>query len=128
MRIWLRLGCSAAAAWLILVGAAQAEPLRIRYSIWVGYGPLFVAAEKGFFAKEGVEVELIRIEDDTATLAALFAGQIDALATATQVTVASNEPDEETSRACSCWTTRGAATASWQPTTSRPSPTSRADR
>jgi NitT/TauT family transport system substrate-binding protein len=78
-----------------LVGTAQAEPLRIRYSIWVGYGPLFVAAEKGFFAKEGVEVELIRIEDDTATLAALFAGQIDALATATQVTVASNEPDEE---------------------------------
>jgi NitT/TauT family transport system substrate-binding protein len=76
-------------------GAAQAEPLRIRYSIWVGYGPFFVAAEKGFFAKEGVEVELIRMEDDTATLAALFAGQIDALATATQVTVSSNEPDEE---------------------------------
>jgi NitT/TauT family transport system substrate-binding protein len=74
---------------------ARAEPLRLRYSIWVGYGPLFVAAEKGFFAKEGVEVELIQIEDDTATLAALFAGQIDALATATQVTVASNEPDEE---------------------------------
>jgi NitT/TauT family transport system substrate-binding protein len=78
-----------------LAGAAQAEPLRLRYSIWVGYGPFFVAAERGFFAKEGVEVELIRIEDDTATLAALFAGQIDALATATQVTVASNEPDEE---------------------------------
>jgi NitT/TauT family transport system substrate-binding protein len=74
---------------------ANAEPLRLRYSIWVGYGPLFVAAEKGFFAKEGVEVELIQIEDDTATLAALFAGQIHALATATQVTVASNEPDEE---------------------------------
>ena len=74
---------------------ARAEPLRIRYSIWVGYGPLFVAAEKGLFAQEGVEVELIRMEDDTASLAALFAGQIDALATATQVTVASNEPDEE---------------------------------
>jgi NitT/TauT family transport system substrate-binding protein len=78
-----------------VAGAADAEPLRLRYSIWVGYGPLFVAVEKGFFAKEGVEVELIQIEDDTATLAALFAGQIDALATATQVAVASNEPDEE---------------------------------
>ena len=74
---------------------ARAEPLRIRYSIWVGYGPFFVAADKGLFAREGVDVELIRMEDDTATLAALFAGQIDALATATQVTVASNEPDEE---------------------------------
>jgi NitT/TauT family transport system substrate-binding protein len=77
------------------IQAAQAEPLRIRYSIWVGYGPFFVAAEKGLFAREGVEVELIQIEDDIASLAALFAGQIDALATATQVTVASNEPDEE---------------------------------
>jgi NitT/TauT family transport system substrate-binding protein len=83
---------------LLVAGSSQmarAEPLRIRYSIWVGYGPLFVAAEKGFFAQEGVEVELIRIEDDTATLAALFAGQIDALATATQTAVSSNEPDEE---------------------------------
>ena len=85
----------AAAACLLLASAANAEPLRLRYSIWVGYGPLFVAAEKGLFAREGVEVELIRMEDDTASLAALFAGQIDALATATQVTVASNEPDEE---------------------------------
>ena len=86
------------AALLVTAGSSQmarAEPLRLRYSIWVGYGPLFVAAEKGLFAREGVEVELIRMEDDTASLAALFAGQIDALATATQVTVASNEPDEE---------------------------------
>ena len=95
MRRGLRLGCLAAAVWLILVGAAWAEPLRLRYAVWVGYGPLFLAAEKGFFAREGVEVELIKIEDDTATLAALFADQIDALATATQVVVASYEPDEE---------------------------------
>ena len=40
-------------------GRTQAEPLRIGYSIWVGFGPLFVAKEKGLFAKEGVEVELI---------------------------------------------------------------------
>ena len=65
MRIWLRLGCSAAAIWLSLLSVAQAEPLRIFYFIWVGYGPLFVAQEKGFFAKEGVEVELINIEDHT---------------------------------------------------------------
>jgi NitT/TauT family transport system substrate-binding protein len=97
MRIGRVIVSIAAAIWITagLAGAAHAEPLRIRYSIWVGYGPLFVAAEKGFFAKEGVEGELIRMEDDTASLAALFAGQIDALATATQVTVASNEPDEE---------------------------------
>jgi NitT/TauT family transport system substrate-binding protein len=97
MRIRRRIIGLGTAIWVTagVLAPAQAEPLRLRYSIWVGYGPLFVAAEKGFFAKEGVEVELIQIEDDTATLAALFAGQIDALATATQVVVASNEPDEE---------------------------------
>jgi NitT/TauT family transport system substrate-binding protein len=78
-----------------LAGAAQAEPLRLRYTIWVGHGPLFVAAEKGFFGSEGVEVDMIQIEDHTAALAALFAGQVDALATATQDVVAFNEPDEE---------------------------------
>jgi NitT/TauT family transport system substrate-binding protein len=96
MGIWLRLVCSAAAIWLILVSPAHAEPLRLRYTIWVGYGPLFVAADQGFFAREGVEVNLIQIEDHTAALAALFAGQVDALATATQDVVVFNEPDEET--------------------------------
>jgi NitT/TauT family transport system substrate-binding protein len=77
------------------VGSAQAEPLRLRYDIWVGFGPLFVAQEKGFFAKEGVKVELIYIGDHTAQLAALYADQIDALATATQDVVVFSEPDEE---------------------------------
>jgi ABC-type nitrate/sulfonate/bicarbonate transport system substrate-binding protein len=47
MRSWLRLGRLTTAAWLILVSAAHAEPLRISYFIWAGYGPLFVAQEKG---------------------------------------------------------------------------------
>ena len=59
---------------------AQAEPLRISYFIWAGYGPLFVAQEKGFFAKEGIEVKLINIEDRDAAFAGLFAGQVDAVA------------------------------------------------
>ena len=47
------------AALLVTAGAsqaAQAEPLRIGHVIWVGFGPLFVAQEKGFFAQEGIEV------------------------------------------------------------------------
>ena len=58
---------------------AHAEPLRIGYFIWVGFGPLFVAQEKGFFAKEGVEVELINMAIHEAMYAGLFAGQIDAI-------------------------------------------------
>jgi NitT/TauT family transport system substrate-binding protein len=93
--IWLRRGCPAAAAWLFFIGIAQAEPLRISYFTWVGYGPLFVAAEKGFFAQEGVTVELINIDDHTAAFSGLFAGQIDAIAAGTQDVLTFAEPDED---------------------------------
>jgi NitT/TauT family transport system substrate-binding protein len=42
--------------------AAHAEPLIIAYPVWVGYGPLFVAQEKGFFANEGVKVHMFRTD------------------------------------------------------------------
>jgi NitT/TauT family transport system substrate-binding protein len=77
------------------MSAAQAEPLRLRYSVWVGFGPLFVAQEKGFFAQEGVDVELIELDDHTAAFAAFYAGHVDALAAAIQEVVAFSEPDEE---------------------------------
>jgi NitT/TauT family transport system substrate-binding protein len=76
-------------------GVAQAEPLRISYFTWVGYGPLFVAQDKGFFAKEGVEVELINIDDHTAAFSGLFAGQIDAIAAGTQDVLTFSAPDED---------------------------------
>jgi NitT/TauT family transport system substrate-binding protein len=68
------------AALLVAAGAAQAaraEPLRIGYQTWVGNGPLFVAQEKGLFAKEGVQVTLIDMAIHEAMYAGLFAGQID---------------------------------------------------
>jgi NitT/TauT family transport system substrate-binding protein len=70
------------AALLLAAGAsqvAQAEPLRIGYLTWVGNGPFFVAQEKGFFAKEGIEVELINMAVHEASYAGLFAGQIDVI-------------------------------------------------
>ena len=78
-----------------LVGAAHAEPLRISYFIWVGNGPFFVAQEKGLFAKEGVEVELINIEDHTAAFSGLFAGQVDAIASGTQDVLTFADPNED---------------------------------
>jgi NitT/TauT family transport system substrate-binding protein len=81
MRIARRIVSSVALVWLTagLAGTAHAEPLRIGYLTWVGYGPLFVAREKGFFAKEGVEVELINMAIHEAMYAGLFAGQTDAI-------------------------------------------------
>src|SRR5687767_12521917 len=95
MRVWLRLGCLPAAVWLILVSAAHAEPLRIFYFTWVGYGPLFVAQEKGFFGQQGVEVELIKLDDHTAAFSGLFAGQVDAIAAGTQDVLTFAEPGED---------------------------------
>ena len=80
MRSRFCLGCLAAAACLIVVGVAHAEPLRIFYAVWVGYGPLFLAQEKGYFVREGVEVELINNEVHAAAFGGLFSGQVDAIA------------------------------------------------
>jgi NitT/TauT family transport system substrate-binding protein len=79
MRTLSRLVIAAVAAWLACGNAARAEPLRIGYLTWVGYGPFFVAREKGFFAKQGVEVELINMAIHEAMYAGLFAGQTDAI-------------------------------------------------
>ncbi len=61
--------------------SASAEPLRLAHSTWVGYGPFYIAKEKGFFKDEGIDVELIVIEDTKIRIPTLAAGKIDALAT-----------------------------------------------
>ena len=58
--------------------AVSGEPITIGYSAWPGWFPLKVAEEKGFFDKEGVNVELRYFNDYTASLDALTAGQLDA--------------------------------------------------
>jgi NitT/TauT family transport system substrate-binding protein len=43
--------------------APAAESLKIAYgSPWIGWGPLYVAEEKGFFKEEGIDVEVVFIE------------------------------------------------------------------
>ena len=61
----------------IAAGSAAAEPLKIRYSIWVGYGPLFIAKEKGYFKEEKVDVDLVNIEDPKEGFFAMAAGRLD---------------------------------------------------
>jgi NitT/TauT family transport system substrate-binding protein len=95
LRAWLCLVCSAAVVLLTgCLATANAELPRIAHTVWVGFGPLFIAREKGFFAREGVEVELIRIEEHTTTYAGLFSGQIDAVAAAFQDAPAFSDPHE----------------------------------
>jgi NitT/TauT family transport system substrate-binding protein len=77
------------------IQAAQAEPLRVRYAVWPGYGPLFFAREKGWFEKEGIEVDLIEMEEHTAAFAGLAAGQVDAILGAPPDTASFSQPGEE---------------------------------
>ncbi len=68
-------------AGLLAAGAAKADPLKIGHSTWVGYGPLYIARDKGFFKDEGLDVELVVIEDTKLRFPALAAGRIDGLVT-----------------------------------------------
>jgi NitT/TauT family transport system substrate-binding protein len=69
-----------AAAALASPGSAAAETVRIAHSTWVGYGPLYVARDKGFFKNHGIDVELIVMEDPKDRFPAMLADKIDMIA------------------------------------------------
>lgn len=50
--------------------------VKIGVSSWIGFAPLFVAEEKGFFKKEGVDVKLETIQSATDRRTALAANRI----------------------------------------------------
>src|SRR2546430_5750120 len=54
-----------------------AAPLRIGLVTWIGYGPLYVAQEKGYFKEQNVQVDLQRIEGDVERRAATAVGEAD---------------------------------------------------
>ena len=60
-----------------LPAIATAQPLKIRYSVWVGYGPLFLARDKGFLKEEKVDVELVNMDDPKEGFFAMSAGRLD---------------------------------------------------
>jgi len=53
--------------------------LKLAINTWVGYGPLYVAEEKGFFKNESLDVEISVIEDVSAKKSALKAGSLDSI-------------------------------------------------
>ena len=57
--------------------SASAEPLRVGYNQWAGFGPVFVAKEKGFFEDEGVDVSMRSFGGPADTLPPLIAGSLD---------------------------------------------------
>ena len=74
------------AAILILCIAAGCPPkpvgkvYRIGLGPWVGFGPLYLAQEKGFFKESGVQVDLTVLTGLAERNSSLKSGQIDGLA------------------------------------------------
>ncbi len=66
---------------ILMVCNVQAEPLKIAYSDWPGWIAWDIAQRKGFFKKNGVEVELKWFEY-TASMDAFAAGKVDAVCVA----------------------------------------------
>lgn len=66
---------------LFSAGGAMAEmtPVRLAHATWVGYGPLYIAQENGYFEDENIDMELFIIEDEAQYAAALASGNIDGL-------------------------------------------------
>lgn len=51
--------------------------LNVGLVTWPGFGPLFVAAQKGFFKEYGLDVKFSIIEDEAARRSAFASGQLD---------------------------------------------------
>ncbi|MBK5934141.1 NitT/TauT family transport system substrate-binding protein [Rhodovulum imhoffii] len=77
-----------AAALVFGATAVTAETVRIGLQPWLGYGPLWVAEEKGYFDKHGVDVALSSFNWDQDMTAALASGNLDMIATATNAVIA----------------------------------------
>jgi ABC-type nitrate/sulfonate/bicarbonate transport systems, periplasmic components len=67
--------------------AAALKKVRIGTQPWIGYGPWWIAQEKGIFAKYGLEAELVDFVEDKEVNAAFASGQMDAANLATHTAI-----------------------------------------
>src|ERR1700722_10678329 len=81
-RFWLAAALLFCTTLLSVMAAptAQADTVKIAHSTWVGYGPLYIAQDKGFFKKNGVDVDLIVMEDPKERFPTLMADKIQMIA------------------------------------------------
>jgi len=70
-------------------------PLRVGHGYWVGYFPMSIAEEKGFFDQQGVDVELVFNPDLYGMISDFTAGKVDGLPWTMEVVVRilAREPD-----------------------------------
>lgn len=61
-------------------GATGKTKVVIGHGPWIGFGPLYLAKEKGYFAEQGIDVDLVVLTGLAERNSALQTGRIDALA------------------------------------------------
>lgn len=57
--------------------SAEAGTMKLGMTTWVGYGPLFLARDMGYFEENGLDVTLEIIEESSMYMAAAAAGELD---------------------------------------------------
>src|SRR3989344_9561188 len=57
----------------------QMPKFTLSVNSWVGYGPFWLAQEKGFFKNEGVDINIVSMEDTAQRKSAMIKGDIDGL-------------------------------------------------
>jgi NitT/TauT family transport system substrate-binding protein len=62
---------------------AHADTIKIGLQPWLGYGPLWIAEKQGYFAEEGVDVQLVNFGWDADLAVALASGNINVTSIAT---------------------------------------------
>ncbi|MFO0994025.1 MAG: ABC transporter substrate-binding protein [Hyphomicrobiales bacterium] len=78
---------------LTYAATANAGELRLGMTTWVGYGPMFLARDKGFFKENGLDVDLQIIEDAALYMAAVAAGKLDGNASTIDEIMKYRSPD-----------------------------------
>ena len=81
--------CSLAIALLALTGVTSAvtaqssDPVKLNlgYSVWVGYGPWFIAQDQGYFKDNNLDVTLTDVENPADRFTAMAGKQLDGLST-----------------------------------------------
>lgn len=74
--------------------AVERPPLKIAWSLWPGWYPIAIAQEKGFFAKQGVNIEPVLYTTYTDIMPDFASGQIDGalLASADAILLEAQQP------------------------------------
>ena len=71
-------------------GGAYSGTMYIGQSSWIGYAPLFIAQEKGFFKNHGSTIEVKEIQSAADRRAALVSNQIQAMSSTVDTHIMSN--------------------------------------